>query len=367
MTAGPLDAPPAPARPVDADRTGRRVVTLFVPYRTRVVVIAATILVSSLLGLSVPFLTQAIFDRALFPQQAGAVGEPRIDLLVTLVAASVAVTLLGAAISVGQTYLTTRLGNAVMRDLRDRLFRHLQQMDLAFFTRTRTGEIQSRLGSDVAGVQAVVTDTASSILGNTVTVISALVAMLVLSWRLTLVAVVLLPVFVLLQVRVGRVRRKVAGATQRSVADMTAITQETLSVSGILLAKTFDRSAAEVERYAAENTRQADLQVRQTIDRAVVLRHRAGLLRADAGAGLPRRRRVHERRVLAGGADSLTAGTIVAFTTCRPGCCSRRCNCCASASTCRPPSRCSSASSSTSTRSRASPTGRQRSPLTSAT
>jgi ATP-binding cassette subfamily B protein len=99
-----------------------------------------------------------------------------------------AVTLVGAAISVGQTYLTTRLGNAVMRDLRDRLFSHLQRMDLAFFTRTRTGEIQSRLGNDVAGVQAVVTDTASSILGNTVTVISALVAMLVLSWRLTLVA-----------------------------------------------------------------------------------------------------------------------------------------------------------------------------------
>jgi ATP-binding cassette subfamily B protein len=128
-----------------------------------------------------------------------------------------------------------------MRDLRDRLFSHLQRMDLAFFTRTRTGEIQSRLGNDVAGVQSVVTDTASSILGNVVTVLSALVAMLVLSWRLTLVAVVLLPVFVLLQVRVGRVRRTVAGATQRSVADMTAITQETLSVSGMLLAKTFDR------------------------------------------------------------------------------------------------------------------------------
>jgi ATP-binding cassette subfamily B protein len=300
---------------VDADRTGRRVVALFAPYRRRVAVIAATILVSSLLGLAVPFLTQAIFDRALFPQQGGAVGQPRIGLLVTLVGASIGVTLVGAAISVGQTYLTTRLGNAVMRDLRDRLFSHLQRMDLAFFTRTRTGEIQSRLGNDVAGVQAVVTDTASSILGNTVTVISALVAMLVLSWRLTLVAVVLLPIFVLLQVRVGRVRRKVAGATQRSVADMTAITQETLSVSGILLAKTFDRSDAEVERYAAENTRQADLQVRQTMTGQsffATVQAFFGLTPAlvylVAGLSI-------SGAFLAGGAQGLTAGTIVAFTT----------------------------------------------------
>ena len=317
MTAGPPGpAPgPAPARPADVDRTGRRVVRLFAPYRGRVVVIAGTILVSSLLGLALPFLTQAIFDRALFPQQDGGVRQPRIELLVVLVAASVAVILVGAAISVGQTYLTTRLGNAVMRDLRDRLFSHLQRMDLAFFTRTRTGEIQSRLGNDVAGVQAVVTDTASSILGNTVTVVSALVAMLVLSWRLTLVAVVLLPVFVLLQVRVGRVRRKVAGATQRSVADMTAITQETLSVSGILLAKTFDRSSAEVRRYAAENARQADLQVRQTMTGQsffATVQAFFGLTPAlvylVAGLSI-------SGAFLAGGADELTAGTIVAFTT----------------------------------------------------
>jgi ATP-binding cassette subfamily B protein len=231
-----------------------------------VAVVAGTILVSSLLGVALPFLTQAVLDRALFPRLAdNSVGPPRIGLLLALVGASIAVTLFGALLGVVQTWLTTRLGNSVMRELRDRLFAHLQRMELAFFTGTRTGEIQSRLGNDVAGVQSVVTDTASSILGNAVTVISALVAMLVLSWRLTLVAVVLLPLFVLLQVRVGRVRRRVAGATQRSVADMTAITQETLSVSGVLLAKVFDRQQAETERYAAENARQADLQVRQTM------------------------------------------------------------------------------------------------------
>jgi len=199
MTAGP----PVAAGPAETaaapDRTGRRVVALFGPYRRRVAVVAVTILLSSLLGIALPFLTQAIFDRALFPRTAeGSVGQPRIGLLLALVGASIGVTLLTAVLGVAQTWLATRLGNAVMRDLRDRLFAHLQRMELAFFTGTRTGEIQSRLGNDVAGVQSVVTDTASSILGNTVTVVSALVAMLVLSWRLTLVAVVLLPVFVLL-------------------------------------------------------------------------------------------------------------------------------------------------------------------------
>jgi ATP-binding cassette subfamily B protein len=164
-------------------------------------------------------------------------------------------------------------------------------------------------------VQSVVTDTASSILGNVVTVLSALVAMVVLSWRLTLVAVVLLPVFVALQVRVGRVRRAVAGDTQRSVADMTAITQETLSVSGVLLAKTFDRSDAEVERYRAENAKQAELQVRQTMTGQsffATVQAFFGLTPAIvyliAGLSIG-------GVFLAGGASNLTAGTIVAFTT----------------------------------------------------
>ncbi len=214
----------------------------------------------------VPFLTQAIFDDALFPRLAdGSTAAPRLGRLSVLVGASVVITLVSAAIGVWQTYLTTALGNRVMRDLRDRLFAHLQRMELGFFTSTRTGEIQSRLGNDVSGVQTVVTDTASTILGNSVTVVSALVAMLVLSWRLTLVALLLMPVFIWLQVRVGRVRRRIAGQTQGSMADMTAITQETLSVSGVLLAKVFDRQRAEVERYSAENARQADLQVRQTM------------------------------------------------------------------------------------------------------
>ncbi|MGY1701511.1 ABC transporter transmembrane domain-containing protein [Geodermatophilus sp. SYSU D00766] len=359
MTAGPPGLPrPTAARTTAPDRTGRRVLALFRPYRRRVAVVAVAILVSSLLGIVLPFLTQAVFDRALFPRTAdGSVGPPRLGLLLVLVGASIGVILLGAVLGVATTWLTTRLGNAVMRDLRDRLFAHLQRMELAFFTGTRTGEIQSRLGNDVAGVQSVVTDTASSILGNVVTVVSALVAMLVLSWRLTLVAVVLLPVFVALQVRVGRVRRRVAGATQRSVADMTAITQETLSVSGVLLAKVFDRQDAEVRRYAAENARQADLQVQQTMTGQsffATVQAFFGLTPAlvylVAGLSIG-------GVFLAGGAATLTPGRSWRSRRCRPGCCSPWWRCCGSASTSRPRWRCSSASSSTSTCGRRSSTG----------
>ena len=264
----------------------------------------------------VPFLTQAIFDDALFPRLAdGSTAAPRLGLLSVLVGASVVITLVSAAIGVWQTYLTTALGNRVMRDLRERLFAHLQRMDLGFFTSTRTSEIQSRLGNDVAGVQTVVTDTASTILGNSVTVVSALVAMLVLSWRLTLVALLLMRVSS--GCRCGSAGSGAAspGQTQGSMADMTAITQETLSVSGVLLAKVFDRQRAEVERYSAENARQADLQVRQTMTGQSFF----ALVQAFFGltpslvyliAGLS-----IAGVFLASSASSLTAGTIVAFTT----------------------------------------------------
>jgi ATP-binding cassette, subfamily B, bacterial len=243
-------------------RLGRRVWALFTPYRGTLVLIGAAVFVGSGLGIVTPFLTQAAFDRALFPVGGGSVNLP---LLAWLVAGMIAIPVATALIGVGQTYLTTLLGNRVMADLRGRLFEHLQRMDLAFFTATRTGAIQSRLANDVGGVQSVLSETASSILSNTVTVAASLVAMLLLSWQLTLVAVALMPIFVLLQVRVGRVRRRLAGRTQESLSDMTAITEESLSVSGVLLAKVFNRQAYEVARYRAENARQVDLQVRQAM------------------------------------------------------------------------------------------------------
>ena len=284
---------------------GRRVWALFTPYRRSLVLIVVAVLVSSGLGIVTPFLTQAAFDRALFPVGRGV----DIPLLAWLVAGMVAIPVVSALIGVWQTYLTTLLGNRVMADLRSRLFAHLQRMDLAFFTATRTGAIQSRLANDVGGVQSVLSETASSILSNVVTVVAALVAMLLLSWQLTLVAVALLPVFVLLQVRVGRVRRRLAGRTQESLSDMTAITEESLSVSGVLLAKVFNRQAAEVERYTAENARQVDLQVRQAMTGqsffAVVqtfLGVTPALVYLLAG-------------FLIAAGNGVSAGTIVAFTT----------------------------------------------------
>jgi ATP-binding cassette, subfamily B, bacterial len=182
-------------------------------------------------------------------------------------------------------------------------------MDLGFFTATKTGVIQSRLANDVGGVQSVLTETASSILSNIVTVTASLVAMVLLSWQLTLVALALLPVFVVLQTRVGRVRRRIAARTQASLSDMTAITQETLSVSGVLLAKVFNRQAAEIARYRAENGRQVDLQVRQTMTGQsffAVVQTFFGVTPAIvylvAGIALSH-------------GTPITAGTIVAFTT----------------------------------------------------
>ena len=152
-----------------------------------------------------------------------------------------------------QTWLTSTVGNKVTGDLRVKLFEHLQAMELGFFTRTKTGVIQSRLQNDVGGVSGVLTNTVTSILGNVVTVIASLVAMILIDWRLTLIAVVMMPILVIVQRRVGQVRARIAGETQESLSELTAITQETLSVSGILLSKSFNRQRTESTRYADEN------------------------------------------------------------------------------------------------------------------
>ncbi len=307
LLARPPTTDPFPRR-TETPGLGKRVVGLFRPYRGRVAVIAIAIVFASTLGIAIPFLTEAVFDNALFVP-----GGPDLPLLYVLVGAMIGVTIVSAAIGVWQTYHATVLGNMVMRDLRDRLFAHLQSMQLGFFTSTKTGAIQSRLGNDVGGVQSVVTDTASTILSNVVTVAASLIGMLLLSWRLTLVALALMPVFILLQIRVGRVRRRIAASTQASLSDMSAITQEALSVSGVLLAKVFNRESLEIARYREENARQAKLQVRQTMTGQSFF----ALVQAFFGitpaavylvAGLA------IGGVLGGGAG-LSAGTIVAFTT----------------------------------------------------
>jgi ATP-binding cassette subfamily B protein len=297
-----------PVRSPSSEQLGRRVWALFTPYRGSLTIIVVAVLVSSGLGILTPFLTQAVFDRALFPTDGGGV---QIKLLVWLVAGMVAVPVVTALIGVYQTYQTTLLGNRVMADLRGRLFEHLQRMDLAFFTATRTGAIQSRLANDVGGVQSVLSETASSILGNVVTVVAALVAMLLLSWQLTIVAVALVPLFIVLQVRVGRVRRALAGRTQESLSDMTAITEEALSVSGVLLAKVFNRQADEVRRYKEENARQVDLQVRQ----AMTGQSFFAVVQTFLGVTPALVYLVAGILIVVGSGAAVTAGTIVAFTT----------------------------------------------------
>lgn len=281
-----------------------RIRSLFSPYRRAIVVTVVLVLISAGISVIPPLLTQQAFDRGLFPS-----GGPDIPVLTRLVGAMVGLWVLSAGIGVWQTYLTATVGNKVMGALRIRLFGHLQRMELAFFTRTKTGVIQSRLQNDVGGVANVLSNTISSVLGNTVTVIAAFVAMLLLSWQMTVVAVILLPLLVIAQRRVGQVRARIATQTQESLSDMTAITQETLSVSGILLAKSFNQQRTEVERYSAENRTQIGLQVRQTMSGQGFFAVVSIFLTI-----IPAVIYVVAAYLIQGGVD-VTAGTIVAFTT----------------------------------------------------
>ncbi len=285
-------------------RLGRRIAALFIPYRWTLAAIAAMILTAAVLSVISALLVRDVFNEALY-----APGGTDLGKLYPLVAALIAIPIINGLLNIGQTWLTEIVGNRVLRDLRDRLFAHLERLSLAFYTATRSGEVQSRLANDVGGVQTTITSTASSVVTNIVTLVSSVVAMLVLSPLLTAVSLAVTPVFVLFSRRVGRARRAARREAQASLATMGSITQETLSVSGILLAKVFGRQAHEVDRYHDENERQANLQVQQ----AMVGRGFFAITQAFFGispalvylvAGLQNDR---------GGA--LSAGTIVAFTT----------------------------------------------------
>ena len=274
----------------------RRVARLFKPYRGQVGLVFGSILVTGALGVGPAFITKAIINRAIIPHD--------LHLLWRLVLLMIAIPLVSGAIGVGQTYLTTVVGQRVMQDLRNRLYEHLQAMSLRFFTGARTGDLQSRLQNDVGGVQSVVTNTASSVLSNVVTVLSTVVAMLLLSWQLTALSFAVVPVFVYLTWRVGRARRQISKETQESLAELSTLTEETLSVSGVLLAKTFDRQRDAIERYREGNRRLAWLQVRQQM----VGRSFFALVQVFFSAS-------PALIFLVAGYSNLSLGTIVAFTT----------------------------------------------------
>src|SRR6266568_2922725 len=236
-------------------RTLRRVATAFAPYKLQVLLVLIAIILTTVLGLVNPFMIQFIFDDA--------IGKRNATLLFILVGIMFVMPIVTGIIGVGQTYLNNVVGQNVMRDFRNKLYTHLQSMSLRFFTSTRTGEIQSRLSNDVGGVQSVVTDTATSVVSNISTALSTIVAMLIISPLLTLISLGLMPIFLFITYKVGNVRRITSKETQQSMASLTAKMQETLSVSGILLIKTFGRQKYAEDQFREENQKLADLQVRQ--------------------------------------------------------------------------------------------------------
>jgi ATP-binding cassette subfamily B protein len=250
----------ATTAPVSAERRGhtvRRILVFFRPYRAQVAVVVVAILVTSLLGLINPILIKLLIDDALTNRDFA-----KLNLYVGLM---IVVPIVSGLIGVGQSYLNNLVGQHVMQDLRAALYGHLQRMPLRFFTETKTGEIQSRLANDVGGVQGVVTDTATSVAANIAIVIGTIIAMIVIDWRLTALSLGVLPFFMYLTFRVGKVRRAISTETQQSLAEMSAVTQETLSVSGILLTKTFGQQAAANARFGGLNQRLAALQIRQAM------------------------------------------------------------------------------------------------------
>jgi ATP-binding cassette subfamily B protein len=248
------EAPERPADPAVRRANLRRIGTLFAPYKLRLGSVLILIVVSAALGVLPAFL----LERAL-----EAIGRNDTTALSLAAAGMILIAVVTGVLGVYQTLLSNQVGQRVMHDLRTAVYRHLQRLSLAFFTRTRTGEVQSRISNDIGGVQNVLTTTATSIASNVTTVVATVIGMLLLSWQLSLFAFALVPIFVFLTWRVGNERRRIAKTTQESLADISSLVQESLSVSGILLGKTMGRGNELADRFDADSRRLADLEVRQ--------------------------------------------------------------------------------------------------------
>ncbi|HEY2653713.1 MAG TPA: ABC transporter ATP-binding protein, partial [Solirubrobacteraceae bacterium] len=250
---GPDRKPPELMDP-ERQRDMPRILALFRPYRFRLAVVLALIVISAGAGILNPFLLRDAIDEGILGHN---------DLLLTLlVLGMIGIALFTNATSVWQTYMSNVVGQQVMHDLRAAVYKRLQRMSLAFFTRTRTGEVQSRIANDIGGLDSVVTTTATTIAQNATTVIAALVAMLLLDWRLALISLVFIPPSVYLTRRVGQVRRRITAEQQKRLADLSALVAESLSVSGILLGKTMGRGDDLAARFTGESKGIADLEVR---------------------------------------------------------------------------------------------------------
>ncbi|PWS41250.1 multidrug ABC transporter ATP-binding protein [Streptomyces sp. ZEA17I] len=255
----PTWSPPPDARPLSDRAPGevRRILRLFHPYRGRLAVVGLLVGASSLVSVASPFLLREILDTA--------IPQGRTGLLTLLALGMILTAVLNSVFGVLQTLISTTVGQRVMHDLRTAVYTQLQRMPLAFFTRTRTGEVQSRIANDIGGMQATVTSTATSLVSNLTAVIATVVAMLALDWRLTVVSLLLLPVFVAISRRVGRERKRITTQRQRQMAAMAATVTESLSVSGILLGRTMGRSDSLTKGFGEESERLVDLEVRSSM------------------------------------------------------------------------------------------------------
>ena len=296
------DPPERPADPAVRQANFRRIVRLFGTYRARLAAVSGLILVSASLGVISPFLLREVLDVA--------IPEENLGLLTALVAGMVLIPIVTGALGVWQTLLSNRIGQSVMHDLRTQVYRHLQRLSLAFFTRTRTGEVQSRIANDIGGIETVVTSTATSVLANVTTVLATVVAMALLDWRLAVFSLALLPLFVWLTKRVGDQRRKVTAERQASLADVSSIVQESLSVSGILLGKTMGRTEDLARRFEAESGRLAELEVRSRMTGRWMM---AAI--QTTFAVMPALVYWFAGFTIAQGSATITIGTLVAFTT----------------------------------------------------
>jgi len=304
------EAPVRPADPAVRKANLHRIIRLFGPYRARLALVCGLIVLAAGLGVITPFLLKEVLDTAIQVDPETGQATVELGLLTALVAGMVAIPIVTGVIGVWQTLLTNLVGQAVMHDLRTSVYRHLQRLSLAFFTRTRTGEVQSRIANDIGGIETVVTSTATSVLSNVTTVVATVVAMVLLDWRLAAFALALLPLFVWLTKRVGDQRKKVTAERQVSLADVSSIVQESLSVSGILLGKTMGRSADLAERFETESQRLAGLEVRSRMTGRWMMAAiqttfavMPALVYWFAGVTIER------------GSTAITIGTLVAFTT----------------------------------------------------
>ncbi len=280
----------------------RRIGGLFAPHRWAITGVTAIIVVASVLGMASPFLLRAVIDTALPARD--------LPLLAALTGGMVAVAALTSALGVVQTWVSTRVGQQVMHRLRTDVFAHLQRQSIAFFTKTRTGEVQSRITNDVGGLQSVVTSTATSIAANLTTAVATAVAMVALSWRLSLISLVVLPPSIWLTRRVARMRREITSAQQRELADLNVTVEEGLSVNGAQLSRTLGTGPALVARFTGSSERLIDLELRSQLAGRWRMASTSVIFAAIPaviylGAGLP--------------GTTLTIGTLIAFTTLQGG------------------------------------------------